>query len=107
MDVCNGVNSPRRFYDNSKFIDECFRVLGPKIASCHAKDLQWVPELNVHFLEVVPGRGQIDYRSYLRNLAALPTEVPLMLEHLKTAEEYAEGAQYIRRIGVEAGVTFV
>jgi hypothetical protein len=29
-----------------------------------------------------------------------------MLEHLKTAEEYDEGASYIRRIGRESGVTF-
>jgi sugar phosphate isomerase/epimerase len=106
MDVCNGVNSPRRFYENSKFIAECFKKLGPKIASCHAKDLQWVPELNVHFLEVVPGRGQIDYKSYLRALASLPTEVPLMLEHLKTPEEYEEGKKYIQRVATELSLKF-
>jgi hypothetical protein len=30
-----------------------------------------------------------------------------MLEHLKTAEEYAEGAAYIRKVAKEAGVEFV
>src|SRR5690242_5471987 len=95
LDVCNGINSPRRFYENSKYIDECFSKLGRHIASCHAKDLKWIVELNVHFLEVVPGRGQIDYRSYLNGVASLPTEVPLMLEHLKTPEDYEEGKQYI------------
>jgi hypothetical protein len=30
-----------------------------------------------------------------------------MLEHLSKAEEYAEGAAYIRRIAKESGVTFV
>ena len=62
--------------------------------------------MNVHFEEVIPGRGEIDYRAYLRGLAALPVDVPLMLEHLKTAEEYTEGADYIRRIGGEIGVSF-
>ena len=30
-----------------------------------------------------------------------------MMEHLKTAEEYAEAAADIRRMGAAAGVTFV
>jgi hypothetical protein len=29
-----------------------------------------------------------------------------MLEHLRTAEEYREGAEYIRKQGAEAGVAF-
>jgi sugar phosphate isomerase/epimerase len=106
LDVCNGINSPRRFYENKAYIDECFQKLGPWIISCHAKDLQWVVELNVHFLEVVPGRGQVDYRAYLQNLAKLRQDAPLMLEHLKTAAEYDEGREYIRKVGAEAGVTF-
>jgi sugar phosphate isomerase/epimerase len=106
MDVCNGVNCPARFYQNTDFIRECFDKLGPWIVSCHAKDLAWIPELNVHFLEVIPGRGKIDYATYLRSVASLPVDAPLMLEHLKTAEEYAEGAGYIRKIAAQAGVTF-
>jgi sugar phosphate isomerase/epimerase len=106
MDVCNGVKSPTRFYENGAFIGECFAKLGRWIISCHAKDLKWVPEMNVHFLEVVPGRGQIDYRRYLNELSKL-NEVPLMMEHLKTAEEYQEGAAFIRRTGAETGLSFL
>jgi sugar phosphate isomerase/epimerase len=106
MDVCNGVNCPERFYRNADFIRECFEKLGPWIVSCHAKDLAWVPELNVHFMEVIPGRGQIDYAAYLRAVAALPIDAPLMLEHLKTADEYAEAAGYVRKVAAEAGVNF-
>jgi sugar phosphate isomerase/epimerase len=107
MDVCNGVNSPQRFYENSAFIGECFRVLGPWIVSCHAKDLAWITELNIHFQEVVPGKGQIDYGRYLLEISRLPGHIPLMLEHLKTPEEYQEGARYIRRIGTSRGLTFM
>lgn len=106
MDPCNGVNSPERFYDNGTFISDCFQKLGRWIMSCHAKDLEWKPELNVHFLEVIPGRGSIDYGVYLRELAKLPHKPPLMLEHLKTADEYAEGAGYIRKTGKAAGISF-
>jgi L-ribulose-5-phosphate 3-epimerase UlaE len=107
MDVCNVINSPARFYNNADVIKECFSKLGRWIVSCHAKDLQWVTELNVHFLEVIPGRGEMDYRTYLTQISECPVEAPLMLEHLKTAEEYDEGKQYILRIGSEAGVNFV
>lgn len=106
MDVCNGINSPVKFYRSAEFISECFRKLGAWIASCHAKDLQWVPEMNVHFVEVVPGRGEVDYRTYLTELARLPVDAPLMLEHLKTAEEYDEGKRYIRKVGSDLGLPF-
>ncbi|HTP89139.1 MAG TPA: TIM barrel protein [Bryobacteraceae bacterium] len=104
MDVCNGVNCPERFYQNSAFIHECFAKLGQWIISCHAKDLRWIPEMNVHFEEVIPGRGQIDYARYLREAAALGRDTPLMLEHLEKPEEYDEGARYIRKVAGEAGV---
>lgn len=101
LDVCNAVNSPEKFYNNAALIEECFRKLGPHIKSCHAKDLEWVVELNVHFLEVIPGKGQIDYRAYLRGLRSLRTPAPLMLEHLKTAAEYQQGFDYIKSVAAE------
>lgn len=106
IDICNGINSPERFYNNAAFTNECFRTLGPWIVSCHAKDLDWVTELNVHFVEVIPGRGKIDYKPYLQGLAALPAPAPLMLEHLKTAAEYEEGANYIRKVAGGIGLKF-
>jgi len=106
IDVCNVISSPARFYDTGTFIRQTIAKLAPWILSCHAKDLIWQPEMNLHFIEVVPGRGSVDYRAYLQALAALPHETPLMLEHLKTAEEYAEGAAYIRKVAQEAGVEF-
>jgi sugar phosphate isomerase/epimerase len=107
IDICNGINSPQRFYNNAAFTEECFRKLGPWIVSCHAKDLEWVPEMNIHFVEVVPGRGSVDYRAYLRELARLPADVPLMMEHLKTAEEYEEGKRYIQKVAAELGLKFI
>ena len=106
LDVFNGINSPQRFYKHEEFIRECFRKLGPHIASCHAKDLDWPAELQVHFTEVIPGRGQISYRPVLEELSKLTTDAPLMLEHLKTAEEYEEAKRHILKVGAETGVTF-
>jgi sugar phosphate isomerase/epimerase len=106
IDVCNVINSPSRFYYNRKVIAECFEKLGRWVVSCHAKDLAWPVEMNVHFVEVVPGRGEVDYTEYLRQVAGLPVDAPLMLEHLKTAEEYEEGKQYIRRVARSLGLAF-
>jgi sugar phosphate isomerase/epimerase len=107
LDVCNGVNCPERFYQNADFITECCRKLGRWIVSCHAKDLQWITELNIHFQEVVPGRGQMNYRTYVTELNRLNRQTPLMIEHLRTPEEYNEAASYIRSIAKEAGVRMV
>ncbi len=106
LDVCNVMNSPERMYHNGDVIRECFRKLGPWIASCHAKDLKWEDYVQVSLREVIPGRGQIDYQAYLSELAKLPVDAPLMLEHLKTAEEYEEGRHYIQGVARELGLSF-
>jgi len=45
----------------------------------------------------------IDYRVYVAEAAKLG--VPLMLEHFNTNEEFLQGAQYIRKIAAELGVS--
>lgn len=104
VDPCNMINSPARFYNSGALIRETFRKLAPWIVSCHAKDLAWNIEMNVHFVEVIPGTGEIDYTPYVTELAKLETDAPLMLEHLKTADEYRQGADHIRSVCRQAGV---
>jgi sugar phosphate isomerase/epimerase len=106
LDPCNLINSPERFYHNTALLNDCFDKLGRWIASCHAKDLAWEVEMNIHFKEVVPGTGSLDYATYLRRLAALPQNPPLMIEHLANAAEYSAAARYIIGEGEKAGVTF-
>ncbi len=106
LDACNVMNCPERMYNNGAVIDECFKKLGPWIVSCHAKDLSWEDYVQVSLREVIPGRGQLDYRAYLRGLSGLPVDAPLMLEHLKTAEEYDEGRHYIQKVAREMGLSF-
>jgi len=106
LDACNVMNCPERMYHNGAVIDECFKKLGPWIASCHAKDLAWEDYVQVCLREVIPGRGQIDYRAYLRGISSLPKDAPLMLEHLKTAEEFDEGRHYIQKVAREMGLSF-
>ncbi|MBN1490896.1 MAG: sugar phosphate isomerase/epimerase [Phycisphaerae bacterium] len=106
VDICNMVNSPQRFYDNTALINECFDKLGPWIVSCHAKDLMWLPEMNVHFKEVPPGAGSIDYTTYLRRLAAMDRDIPLMVEHCANPAEYDQARKHLLALGPKVGVRF-
>jgi sugar phosphate isomerase/epimerase len=102
VDIANIINSPERFYQNTALINDTFKKLGKWIVSCHAKD---VVGKDVHFAETMPGRGSMDYVAYLRNVTALPREVPLMLEHLRTAEEYDEARLYVMKVAKETGIS--
>jgi sugar phosphate isomerase/epimerase len=104
LDPCNLVNSPRRFYHNAALINECFDKLGPHIVSCHAKDLRWNVEMNVHFQEVTLGEGQLDYVTYLQRLARLPGDVPLMVEHMKGEKEYNQSREHLFKLAREIGI---
>jgi sugar phosphate isomerase/epimerase len=106
LDPCNLVNCPEKFYRNSDLLNECFDKLGRWIVSCHAKDLTWDVEMNIHFREVAPGKGSLDYPTYLRRLARLPQNPPLMLEHLSTAEEYTGAREHLFEVGRAAGLSF-
>lgn len=106
LDPCNLVNSPERFYQNSALIQDCFDRLGPWIVSCHAKDLAWEVELNVHFVEVMPGTGSIDYPTFLACLAKHPAHPPLMIEHLADAVAYDQARRFIMKTGSAAGIDF-
>jgi sugar phosphate isomerase/epimerase len=106
LDPCNLVNSPRRLYQNTELLDECFDKLGPWIVSCHAKDVAWEVEMQVHFREVTLGTGELDYTTYLKRLAALPGDVPLMIEHMKGPEEYDKSRRYLFELAEKIGVDF-
>jgi len=95
LDPVNLINCPRRYFNNSDFLQECFRLLGPHIKSCHAKDIILKDALTVHLDEVRPGLGGLDYKTLLRCVNQLD-DVPLMLEHLPD-EDYPRAAEYIRK----------
>jgi sugar phosphate isomerase/epimerase len=101
FDPVNIINSPDRYFNSGALIREFIEKLGPRIQSCHAKDILLRDHLTVHLDEVCPGLGRLDYRTYLRSLNALPTAVPLMLEHLPEAQEYLAAGAYIRAVASE------
>ena len=99
LDPVNMITSVRAYFGNGDLIREMFALLGPWIRSCHAKDItlrqdNYIPQLD----ELRPGMGNLDYVVYLQELAKLK-DIPLMMEHLNSAEEYDQAASYIRSVG--------
>ena len=105
LDPVNMISSPQKYFNNTVFIKECFTKLGPYIKSIHAKDITIVPELTVHLEERRPGLGSLDYIVFLQEASKL-RDIPFMLEHLETQEDYKLAAEYIRETGKKAGITF-
>ncbi len=105
LDPVNLVNSPRRYFNNGDLIRECFKKLGPHIKSCHAKDIILEKKLTTHLNEIQPGLGGLDYETFLTELSKIP-DTPLMLEHLKTPEQYKQAANHIRSVAKKIGLSF-
>jgi sugar phosphate isomerase/epimerase len=72
------------------------RRLGPKIVSCHFKDVVLQKELTVRLVECRAGTGGLDYPALLSALQGLDADLPVLMEHLTKAEEYDAAAQFIR-----------
>lgn len=102
-DPANFMNSPRNYHGNKAIIKHFFRELGPHIKSCHAKDILMDSALLVRFLEVMPGKGGLDYPTFIREINRLDPEMPLMMEHLNSTEAYAEAAAYLLKIEESSG----
>jgi sugar phosphate isomerase/epimerase len=109
LDPANAILTPRMLWSTTDRINQCFDLLGPWIVSCHAKDLYYnyasvVHLRHVNFIEVVPGQGAIDYRTFLKRADRISPDLPLIMEHLPKEEDYAKGAEFIRGLAREIGV---
>ena len=98
LDICNTMNNPRRLYNNTEFIRHTFELLRDRIVTLHLKDIRLKPNSGVaEFEEVLIGEGNIDYLTLLAEIKKLPADIPAMLEHLETEEEYDRAAAAVRK----------
>lgn len=105
FDPVNMIYSPQRYFGNAAVIEEFVAKLGPYIKCCHAKDIILREQLTVHLDEILPGQGNLDYKTLLHALDKLPRDIPVILEHLPTAEDYAAAAAHVRQVAKEEGLT--
>lgn len=109
FDPVNTILSPRTLAESGSWIQEYFDKVGEWIVSCHAKDLVLTREGEVSsrygYKEVPPGKGFLNYEVFLKGASELPLDPPVMIEHLKTEEEYDAARDFIvgvaKRVGVE------
>ncbi|MBN1818913.1 MAG: sugar phosphate isomerase/epimerase [Sedimentisphaerales bacterium] len=106
FDPVNLVVSPRVYFFNGRMIRDMFEKLGPRICSCHAKDITIDEDIYTpHLSECRPGTGALDYAEFLRQLAKR-SDTPLMMEHLSNQQEYKLAADHIRSVAAQIGLSF-
>ncbi len=104
FDPVNLINSPERYFSNGCLIRDFVDKLGVYIRSCHAKDIILRQDLTVHLDEVRPGLGALDFVTYIKEMNRINSEIPLMIEHLPSEEDYRLAAEYICGTAEEAGL---
>ncbi len=106
MDFVNMINCPRRYLAPEAFIEECFSELAPFIRSTHIKDTRMHPtRLTTLLEECSPGEGTLDYEAVLRIMDRwLPSDAPVLLEHMTTFEEYAIAYDCVAAAAARAGI---
>ena len=96
MDIINMINSIDRYFNAEEFMDECFEKLGDLIKSCHVKDVHLGSAYTVRLEECAPGCGEFPLRYYAEKMNSLDPDMPMILEHLQTDEDYIKYMGYLK-----------
>ncbi len=97
MDLANMINCPQRYFFNEEFIDECFEKLGPYMKSCHIKDVLLDDQFTFRLYEKPCGEGGLNLEHYLERIRQQSADMPVLIEHLHTEEEFTDSIQYVRK----------
>lgn len=98
LDVVNMITTPRRYFYNDEFLEECFVKLHGTIVSCHLKDIRLKPEYTFQLEECACGEGALDIELYARLATAESPYTPMIIEHLTTDEEYVSSVRYVKSV---------
>ncbi len=98
MDMINMINSIDRYFYPEELIDQSVRLLGDKIRSCHIKDVHLSEAFTMRLEECGPGDGEFPLRYYAEKMHAIDPEMPVILEHLNTDEEYLKYLAYLKEV---------
>lgn len=98
LDVVNMITTPKRYFYNDEFLEECFQKLHGSIVSCHLKDIRLKPEYTFQLEECACGEGTLDIKLYTQLATAEAPDMPMIIEHLTTDEEYVASVKYVHHI---------
>ncbi|MCR4735261.1 MAG: sugar phosphate isomerase/epimerase [Treponema sp.] len=97
LDVVNMITSPDRYFFNDRFLEECFTKLKGKICSCHLKDINLKQEFTFQLEECACGKGTLDIELFAKLASEEDDQMPMIIEHLTTDEEYIESVAYVKK----------
>lgn len=98
LDLINMVTSPERYFFLNDFMDECIEKLGSKICSAHLKDILLLQDYTFQLKECGCGKGILDIPRYVSKLDSISPDIPLIIEHLNTDEEYINSVHYVQSL---------
>ena len=96
LDIVNMITSPRRYFFSDEFLRECFEKLSGRICSCHLKDIRLKEEYTFQLEETSCGRGNLNLELFKALADAESPDMPMIIEHLSTDEEYLDSLEYVR-----------
>ncbi len=96
MDVINMINSADRYFHPEEFVDKCADLLGRQIRSCHIKDVHLDGRYTIRLEECGPGDGEFPLRYYVSKMNETDPDMPVILEHLNSDEQYLEYLGYLK-----------
>lgn len=98
LDLINMVTSPERYFFLNDFMDECLEKLGPMIRSAHLKDILLLQDYTFQLKECGCGEGILDIPRFVSKLNEIDPDLPLIIEHLNTDEEYINSVHYVQSL---------
>lgn len=96
LDIVNMINCPERYFFNEKFMEDTFDKLGDKILSCHIKDVNLLEGYTFQLKESSCGDGHLSLEKYAELANRYNPEMPMIIEHLNTDEEYLASLSYVK-----------
>lgn len=104
LDVVNMINTPERYFFSDDFLQECFDKLGKLVCSCHLKDIRLRNELTFQLEETYCGNGTLNIEKYISLMNQYNPDMPVIIEHLNTDEEYRSSLSYVMSRLEKAGI---
>ena len=97
MDIVNMINCPSRYFEAEEFMGECFEKLKGRILSCHIKDIHLLQQYTFQLQECACGEGSLPLEKYAELASKEASDMPMIIEHLKSDEEYLNSLEYVSK----------
>lgn len=98
LDIVNMITTPERYFFNDRFLEECFDKLHGQILSCHLKDTKLLEGYTWQLKECACGEGTLDIKLFAELATRENPNMPMIIEHLVTDEEYLASIKYVRNL---------